>query len=304
MGIIFALFAGLLASSSNYCMRRSIDSGGSSSAYLVVQLTFSFLVMILLNPVRMHDFGWDNTVITLGLIGGLLLGALMWGIGKTLEKGPPGLTLAIVNTSAIMPALALTLLFGLKYGHGYTLYNGIGSILVAVGIFWAGWTREKSKQSKSWPLYSFFIFLVHAVYLIYLAWWAMLLTETLPLSKLLPFHITTSHIQWFMPAVFFMAALFQWGAFLKGDRHIPTKSEVLYGLFGGITNGTCAFFLIKAPQVATSWQNAMLFPIFSVSIIVCCNIWSQALYKERVNWRANALCITGLVIGTIVWKGL
>lgn len=304
MGILFALLAGLFASSSNYCMRRSIDTGGSSSVYLVVQLSFSFLVMILLNPVRMHDFGWDNTVLTLGLMGGLLLGAFMWGLGKSLEKGPPGLTLAIVNTSSIMPALLLTLLFGLKYGHGYTLWNGLGSILVAVGIFWAGWTREKKSQSKSWPFYSLFIFVVHTAFLMYLAWWGMLLTQDLPLSKLLPFHISSSHIHWFMPAVFFMAALFQWGAFLKRDRHIPKRSEVMYGLLGGVTNGTGSFFLIKAPQVATSWQNAMLFPIFSVTIIVCCNIWSQAIYKERVNWRANALCISGLILGTIVWRGV
>ena len=304
MGILFAFLAGLLASSSNYCMRRSIDSGGSSSAYLVIQLTFSFLVMILLNPVRMHEFGWDNTVLTLGLIGGLLLGAFMWGLGKSLEKGPAGLTLAIVNASSIVPALVLTLLFGFKYGHSYTLYNALGSVLVVIGIFWAGWTREKNSQSKSWPLYSIFVFVIHASYLVYLAWWAMLLTSDLPLGKLLPFHIQTSHIQWFMPAVFFMAALFQWGAFLKGEKQIPKKSEIIYGFLGGITNGTCAFFLIKAPQVATSWQNAMLFPIFSVAIIISCNIWSQAIYKEKVNWKANALCITGLAIGTIVWHGL
>ncbi len=304
MGILFALLAGIFASSSNYCLRRSIDAGGSSRAYLVVQLSFSFLVMILLNPLRMHDFGWSNQVATLGLFGGLILGVFMWGLGKCLEKGPPGLTLAIVNTSSIMPALVLVLLFGVSYGHGYTLWNGLGSVLVAIGIFWAGWTSVKNEKWKSWTLFSTMAFIIHTLFLVYLSWWAMVLSTDLPLSRLLPFHIETAHVHWFMPSIFFMAALFQWGVYLKQERRMPKSSELLYGLLGGVTNGTCSFFLIKAPQVATAWQNAMLFPIFSVSIILFCNIWSQLIYREKVNWRANTLCIAGLIIGTVVWSGL
>ncbi|MCH9608666.1 MAG: hypothetical protein S4CHLAM45_12470 [Chlamydiales bacterium] len=304
MGIIFVLLAGLFASISNYCMRRSIDAGGSSRAYLMIQLSFSFLIMILLNPLRMHDFGWSNTVVSLGLLGGLLLGAFMWGLGKSLEKGPPGLTLAIVNTSSVAPAIVLAVLFGLQFGHSYTLWNGVGTLLVVFGILWAGWTSVKTKSWKSWTFFSTYNFILHTLFLVYLQWWAMLLNTDLPLKKLLPFHIETTHIHWFMPAIFFMAAFFQWWVYLSTERRIPKRSEFLYGLLGGVTNGSCAFFLIKAPQVASSWQNAMLFPIYSVSIIVCCNLWSQAFYKEKVNWKANSLCMGGLVIGTVLWSSL
>ncbi|MCP5469640.1 MAG: hypothetical protein H7A36_03950 [Chlamydiales bacterium] len=285
-------------------MRRGIDKGGSSRAYLVVQLSFSFFVMILLNPVRTLDFAVSTPSILFGLLGGLILGFFMWSLGKTLENGPPGLSLAIVNASSIMPALVLLTLFGSAYGHGYTLWNGLGSVLVAIGILWAGWTTGKNANKNKWLIFSIVVFASHVIYLVYLQWWAMALDASLPLSKLLPFHLEPLHLAWFMPAIFFSAALYQWVVYIKQESRLPNKGEMTYGLLGGVANGACAFFLIMAPQVATAWQNAMLFPLFSVTIIIACNTWAQFLYKERVNWLANGLCTAGLLIGTIVWNGL
>lgn len=48
----------------------------------------------------------------------------------------------------------------------------------------------------------------------------------------------------------------------------------------------------------------MIFPIFSVTIILFCNLWGQWLYKEKVNWFANACCIGGILIGTVNWSAL
>lgn len=304
MGILFGFLAAVLASLSNLFMRLSIDKGGSSRAYLVVQLSFSFLVMILLNPVRTLDFGINVPSIALGLLGGVLLGGVMWSLGKSLELGPPGLSLAIVNTSSIMPAVVLVLLFGSHYGHGYTLMNGVGSLLVAGGILWAGWTREKGSHSREWLIFVTTVFLFHMLYLVYLQWWAMLLSPDLPLSKVLPFHLEGEHLAWFMPSIFLSASIFQWIIYLRHEKRLPFSSEVKYGLLGGLTNGCCAFFLILAPQMANAWENAMLFPVFSVSIILLCNCWAKLLYKERVNWVANAVCVCGLLMGTVAWKAL
>lgn len=302
MGIFFAFLAAILASTSNFCMRRSIDAGGSSKAYLMVQLTFSFVVMILLNPVRTGDYGVSAAPLTLGLVGGVLFGLLMWGLGKTLEKGPPGLSLAVLNTSSVMPAILLAFLFGPAFNHPYTLSNGVGSLLVAIGLIWAGWTSQKNASKSIWALFAALIFFVHTAYLIFLQWWAMILKADTPYSKLLPFHLDGSHIQWFMPAIFFVGALFQWIIFFTRRHAYPNKSEIMYGIFGGLANGGCTFFLILAPQMAKSWENAMIFPIFSVCIILICNLWAQSIYKEKVNWKANLLSLSGLIIGTIAWS--
>ncbi|MFN0065164.1 MAG: hypothetical protein ACKVOH_02885 [Chlamydiales bacterium] len=283
-------------------MKKSIDAGGSSRAYLMIQFTFSFFVMILLNPVRTHTYGWSTSSMALGLIGGVLLGIFMWGLGKTLEKGPPGLSLAILNSSSVMPAVVLLVLFGVVYGHTYNLWNAVGSLFVVGGILWAGWTSEKNPNKKSWIFFMIFVFLLHVAFLVYLQWWAMILHPSLPLSRVLPFHIATKNVQWFMPAVFFAAAIFQWIVYLKNEDRLPNRSEVVYGFMGGVTNAACTFFLILAPQVATAWQNAMLFPIYSVCIILFCNFWAQILYKERVNGVANTVCVFGLILGTVAWS--
>lgn len=302
MGILFAILAALLASISNFSMRRSIDAGGSSKGYLVVQLSFSFIVMILFNPVRTGDYGWSSTAVGLGLIGGVIFGLLMWGLGKTLEKGPPGLSFAVLNTSSVAPAILLALLFGMRFGHPYTLFNGIGSALVVAGLFWAGWTSEKNPNKSVWIAYATLIFIAHTLFLVFLQWWAMILRPELPITSLIPFHMKSTHIQWFMPAIIFVGALIQWIIYFTKKQHFPKGAEIYYGILGGVTNGACTFFLILAPQVASSWENAMIFPIFSVSIILICNAWAQLIYKEAVNWWANGVCVIGLIIGTVAWQ--
>lgn len=304
MGIFFALLAALLASISNFCLRRSIDSGGSSKAYLVVQLTFSFFVMIALNPIRTQDFAWSTPAVILGLFGGILFGLLMWGLGRALEKGPPGLTFAVLNTSSVMPAIVMALLFGSLFGHPYTLANGLGSLLVVAGLFWAGSSSEKNPHKALWIFYAALIFVVHTIFLVFLQWWALVLKPALPHSLFLPFHLTAEKIQWFMPAIFFVGALIQWSIYLYTRHRFPKGAEITYGILGGIANGACTFFLILAPQVATAWENAMIFPIFAVGIILICNSWAQILYKEKINWWANLLALIGLVIGTVAWQSL
>lgn len=301
MGIFLVLLAGLFASIANFCMRKSIDAGGSSKGYLVVQLAFSFFVMVLLNPVRTENYTWDWQAVGLGLIGGIFFGLLMWGLGKTLEKGPPGLSFAILNSATVIPAIVLVLLFGYAYGHSYSIWNGIGSLLVVAGLFWAGWSAEDNIHKKAWKNYALLMFAAHALFLVYLQWWAMVLRPELPLSSLLPFHIDPTRVAWFMPAVLFVGAIVQLGIYIYKVGKMPKKSEVFWGILGGITNGACTFFLILAPQKATPSENAMLFPIFSVAIIIICNIWAQALYSEKVNWKANFICLAGLLIGSIAW---
>ncbi|MCB1180576.1 MAG: hypothetical protein KDK55_00955 [Chlamydiia bacterium] len=303
MAIFFVLLAGLFATTANFCMRKSIDAGGSTRAYLLVQMTFSFFVMIALNPFRTGNFAWSWPTVYLGLIGGILFGLLMWGIGKALENGPPGLSFAFLNTASVIPAILMVLLFGPVYGHAYTLYNGIGSVLVVIGLFWAGWSLEENSNKARWFFFVIFILVMHALFLVYLQWWALLLKKgELPVSPLLTVAVDTMKLEWFMPAVLFVGALFQWVVYLTKESRIPNKAEMGYGFMGGITNGACTFFLILAPQVANIWENAMIFPIFSVSIILLCNVWAQLLYRERVNWWANGVCVLGLIVGTVAWN--
>lgn len=299
MGLTFAIIAAVLAAISNLLVRMSIVAGGNSRAHLTVQLFTSFLIMILLNPMKAHNFHFHLPTLSLGLLGGLILGFFFWSFGKTMERGPASLSIAVLNTTTIVPPILMALFFGFAYGHPFTGLHATGFFLVVIGIFWAGWSLDGMENRRAWMQFALFMFLCHTLFLVFLQWWAMVLNPALPLSRLLPMHITTANIQWFMPAIFFVAWLFQLAMFLSSGHRVISPKEFIYGFLGGAFNGVCSYFLILAPQVATPFENALIFPTFSVGIILFCNMWAQGIYSEKINWKACALCILGLLIGTI-----
>ncbi|MBS0622170.1 MAG: hypothetical protein JSR80_04340 [Verrucomicrobia bacterium] len=304
MALLMMLMAAGLVSVANFFMRRSIDAGGSTRAYLVVQLFFSFAISIFLSPVRTGEYGWSASSAIVGVIAGLFLGTMLLTLGRSLERGPPGLTFAALNSATVMPALVMFLIFGSLYGYPYAPWNGIGSGLVVAGLFWAGWQVDSRYDKLHWVVFIFTAFCCHVGLLAVLQWRALMLKIGLPASSLLPFDLTLETGQWFNPVLFFVATLIQLISYWRKERRWPKGAEVLYGLFGGLGNAGGTFFLVTAPTLATPWENAMLFPLFAVSIILICNVWGQILYKEKVNWLANALCVIGLLVGTIDWKAL
>lgn len=304
MGIQLMLVAGLLIALSNLFMRRSIDAGGSSKAYIMVQMGLSVFIMILLNPVRTQDFSWNTPIALFALAGGGLLAAVMGFLGKALENGPPGLSVALLSCSSVMPILMLVMLFGAQFGFVYTLWNGLGSILVITGVCWAGWDVVEIPNWRKWLLFVTLTFFAHAVYLVFLQWRTLFIN--FPSQNGLGFHFSSeaASTQWFMPMVFLSAATIQTAIYFRSEKKWPNRNEVYYGLFGSIANGLGAFLMIKATEVSTTLEHAMLFPIFSVTLILGCNLWGKFLYKEAVNWKANALCIAGLFIGLVDWGSL
>ena len=219
------------------------------------------------------------------------------------NRVPPGLTVAYLNSSAVVPAVIMVMLFGGAFGHSYQWWNGMGSMLVVGGLFWAVWQATQNHKNKSfWIMFASVAFACHVMFLVILQWRAMLINPNMPGSRLLPFRIDAAQSEWFMPMIFVAATIFLVYQFVKDEARLPKKQEIAYGFYGGVCNGACTYFLIKAAQIATPWENAMVFPIFAVSLIMLCNTWGKVLYKENVHWKAMGLCLFGLFVGTMDWK--
>ncbi len=298
------IIASLFVAASNYCMRRSIDSGGSSKAFLMIQLSLVFLVAILLNPVRTGDYAWSNCMAIFGIAGGLVLAAMMIFLGKALESGPPGLTFATLNASTVMPMVLMVMLFGSPFGYIYSLTNGLGSLLVVIGLFWAGWEAKHSEKKVQWASFVIGAFLMHVIFLVFMQWRALFINFPGENGLFLSFDVADATSQWFMPMVFCAAAFVQIVVYVATQKRLPNRSETIYGILGGIANGVGTFFMIWSTEVSTPLEHAMIFPIFAVTIIICCNLWGQWLYKEKVNWTANVCCLLGILVGTLDWKVL
>ena len=138
MGILFITIAAIFTAYQNFLMRKSIDRGGTTNAYLTLQVLSAFFLMILLNPVRTGIYSFNAPICILGLFAGIIFGIMLFSLGGALQRGPAGLTFATLSSSAIMPAIVMATLFGAAFGHPYTLYHGIGSLFVLFGLFRAG----------------------------------------------------------------------------------------------------------------------------------------------------------------------
>lgn len=302
LGIQLIVLAALFVSASNFFMRKSIDAGGSSKAFLVVQLFLVFLVAILLNPVRSGNYTFEPCMAAFGLAGGVILAFMMAALGRSLETGPAGLTFATLNASTVMPSIFMALLFGRSFGYLYTVWNGIGAILVVLGLFWAGWNSTRIERKKGWVSFVTAVFFLHVLFLIFLSWRALFINFPDAPGLFLSFDLETAKNEWFMPMIFLSASLIQAVLYLLTERRAPYKKEIFYGVLGGVTNGVGTFFMIWATEVSTSLEHALIYPLFAITILLVCNGWGQWLYKEKVNWKANGLCVLGLLIGTLDWK--
>lgn len=298
MGIVFILVASCFASLSNFCMRRSIDSGGTARAFLTVQLSIAAIAALLVGPVRTGEFALNWPVALSGMAAGFVLGWMLQTLGRALECGPPGLTFAMLNASTVMPAIVMALLFGAAFGCLYTPWHAIGSIFVIGGLFWAGKGLHGLVDRRAWLFFSLLTFSLHVLFLVMMQCRVLILN-----SKMISLASDLSS-PWFLFFIYLAAAVLQAGIYLSKERRAPKSEESFYGLFGGIGNAMSTFFLIWATEAATALERAVIFPIFSIAIIVICNLWGQRLYQERVHWKACQLCLLGLIIGTVDWSSL
>ncbi len=304
MGVFLVFIAAALCSGSNFCMRKSLDRGGTTQAFLVMQMSFAFLAGVLLGPVRTAQFDLHGSMLVLGVFAGLVYSFMISALGKALERGPAGLTFSILSGATVMPAIVMALSFGSSFGYTYTLWHALGSIFVLAGLFWAGRDLRGMQSLRSWLFFAVSMFLLHVCLLSLFQWRALLLNAAHPEEIASWFTADRIKSQWFMSLMYGTAMICQTYVFLVKERRSLQLAEVTNGIFGGVANGLCTFFLIWATEVASGLENAVIYPIFSVMIILFSNLWSQKIYQESVNWRACQICALGLLIATVDWKAV
>lgn len=304
MGIQLMLLASFFVAISNFFMRRSIDLGGSTKGFLMIMLSVISLIAIFLNPIRMADFSWSYSMALFAVIAGIILSIMLTSLGKTLESGPSGLTFAALNASTVLPMVAMVLLFGSKFGYFYTIWNAFGSILMVIGLFWAGCSAIRSFHFKKWLIFMTATFFLHILFLLFFQWRALCINFPEERGLFFPFENSEACCQWFMPIMYAAAAVLQTFLYFKTRVKALKPMELQYGIYGGLTNGVGTFFMILSTESSTSLEHAAIFPVFAITVIIFCNLWGRWFYHEKVNWMANGLCLLGILIGSLDWKAL
>lgn len=318
MGLPLVSLAAVCAALSSFFARRSIDVQGSAYRFFAIQYFFSFLVALLFFPLFHKNLTWSAPLAIIGSVAGVCQGLLGIFLSRALMEGPSGLTFAALNCACVLPGLLLALLFGEAFGCTYTRWNAIGSLLVILGICWAGWSNLKSGNQRKWALYIIPLIVMQILVFVIFQWRALLVTYPLSASLFVPLHPSEINSPWFAPAFFlwsFLVSLTYLFIVKRGSRTtqsgeacqagnlpsvaIVTSQDIKVGFLGGLFNGLATLGLILGAEYASPALRPTLFPLFSVGVILCCNIWSRRIYQERVNWGAIALCLLGIAVGSL-----
>ena len=302
MAIFLMILAGAFVSLSNLFMRRSIDQGGTTKGFIVFQMAMAAVVAFFLNPVRAGDYSINSSIIIFGALTGIVLASMGFFLGKSLENGPPGVTFSMLSSATVFPAIVMALFFGASYGFPYKFWHAAGSFVVLFGLYIAGKGAQESPNKKKWMVFCLTMFSLHVAVLALFQFRALLLNVADPQTITSFFTSETIRSQWFMPFMFLSACAFQTAVFLYYERRRIRLLEASFGLMGGLANGTGTYFMIKSTELAGPLENALIFPLFSVTIITLSNLWSKQLYQENVNWRACQFCALGLIVGMVDWK--
>lgn len=297
--IVFLVFlASVFASLSSLALSKTLYRGASVGGYLFFYFLSGFLISSLLNGIFFSHIPPSFPMISLGLAVGFLISLLMFAMGKALQNGPSGLTFSFQNSGAVLPPLLLAFIFNKSFGFSLSLVNLIGMALVILGLFWAAFGHAKIFIRKTWIVYALLTFIVQGLILSIFQWRCLLFQEGLPNHILIPFSCPSSADLWFMPALFFSAWIYQALRFSYSEKRLPQFPEIIGGSLGGIANGLSTFLLLKVTRFASMDEKTMLFPLFTVAVVLLCNLYGRVFYQEKILWKANVLAALGIFIGT------
>ena len=290
--------SGVFMALGNLCLRKNFDHYGSKEAYILIQTFVSAIIFVMATVYSFEIMPNFSLVdISIATICGTLLASLFIMLGKMLESGPPGLSLAFLNASSIVPGLILYLVYGESFNFTYTIANGFGSILVIIGLFLACGKINTNTINAKWLTYCLTAFAIHVLFLtLFQVRNLMLFNEQAGLISLIPYKIPIESQHWFQPWMYATVCIIHFIIVRKNTIFVKT-TDIRFGLIGGTLNCISMFLLLQAVSKATNFDNAMIFPIYSVTIVLICNIWAYLIYREQIPILANTLCLIGLFLG-------
>lgn len=305
MALLFVFFAAILASTVNYCLRKNLEYQKSARGYLTLYFIASFAISFLFySDLKLESFTW--AIPSIGAVAGMLNFTMMFVLAKALKVGPSGLTFAFQNAGSMFPAIFLFFLFGSPFGFVITWQVLVGFFILGIGLFLSARTQQQAKAQQlhsyafsTWLTYAGIIFFIQGLILSIFQWRCLLLEHPACSHVLIPWNFSTAQDSWFMSGFFFIPALFQTAIFAIKEKRWFSSTELFLGIISGLLNGGATFFLLSATKHADGNIKAIMFPFFAVSVIFICSLWGRKLYQERVNWLGMALCIGGVLLGSL-----
>ncbi|MEI6531651.1 MAG: hypothetical protein WCN87_02385 [Chlamydiota bacterium] len=291
--LLFVLLGSLCAALYNYIFRKSSGNTQLTQQFLFWSFLFSLILALAISGEKLLLVSWP--IIGLGAVAGLFVILIFYALPKAFAAGSTNLSIGIFQSACILPPLLMSLIFGCDCGFYYTLFHGVGALLVILGFLRSALQAKGQKISLKWLFYIGLTFFAQAAALTIYQYQALLTKPLLPHNPfLLPVTSIEASSGWFLPTLFLVVVLGN-GLLLKGHI-LSAKKNLQEGALGSLFNTGAVAFLMIALAVATQSFTMLIIPINAVLTITFCNIWSQWIYKEKVDWVGMLIALSGILL--------
>lgn len=279
--MIFLLLA-LLSSSVLAMVLKYLNSGSPYGVYFVNYITCTLLAFAAMEPKALYR--GDSTPCWLGAITGLIYLASLVANGYSIHKNGAILSSVFTRLGVLVPILVSVALFGERS----TLLQGLGVVLaVAAAVLMDGLPQKTAPSS-----------LRNKVYLLPLLLTLLLNGTSDAMSKVFTQLGRRQDDGLFMFYIFLFAGLATLALLVRGHQPL-TGRDIFFGVLVGVPNFLSSRLLLAA---LTRLPAFLVYPSYSVGVILVISVASFFLFQERLNRRQMGAA--GMILGALVLLNL
>lgn len=279
--MLFLILA-LLASSVLAMVLKYLNSSSPYGVYFVNYITCALLAFAAMEPKALYN--GDLTTCWLGGITGLIYLASLTANGYSIHKNGAILSSVFTRLGVLVPILLSVTLFGERP----TLVQGLGvALAVAAAVIMNGLPSKTGASSVAGK-----------VYLLPLILTLVLNGTSDAMSKVFTQLGRRQDDGLFMFYIFLFAGVATL-VLLVRERRSLTGRDVLFGVLVGVPNFLSSRLLLAA---LTQLPAFLVYPSYSVGVILVISVASFFLFRERLNGRQ--MVAAGMILGALVLLNL
>ena len=279
--MLFLLLA-LLSSSVLTLVLKYLNTSSPYGVYLVNYITCTLLAFGAMEPRTL--FRGDFTPCWLGAVTGLIYLASLAANGASIHKNGAILSSVFTRLGVLVPILVSVVLFGERP----TLVQGLGiALAVAAAVGMNGLPGRESRPAGG-----------AGVSLVLLVLTLVLNGTADAMSKVFAQLGRRQDDGLFMFYIFLFAGLATLVLLVRQHRPL-TRRDVLFGVAAGVPNFLSSRLLLAA---LTRLPAFLVYPCYSVGVILVISAASYVCFKERLNRRQ--LGAAGMILGALVLLNL
>lgn len=279
---MFFLLLAMLASSVLAMVLKYLNSDSPYGVYLVNYITCALMAFAAMEPKALYN--GDLTPCWLGGITGLFYLASLYANGYSIHKNGAILSSVFTRLGILVPILLSVTLFGERP----TLLQGLGVALAVAAAILMNALPQKSKTPSAGS----------KVYLLPLLLTLFLNGTSDAMSKVFTQLGRRQDDGLFMFYIFLFAGLATLVLLVK-ERQILTKRDIFLGVLVGVPNFLSSRLLLAA---LTQLPAFLVYPCYSVGVILVISAASFLLFRERLNRRQMGAA--GMILGALVLLNL